>query len=219
MTDQSVIMNHTAEDRPKSRPATATAGPEGDKKSRILDSARQLLVKRGFQDIAMDDVAREAGVAKGTLFLYYKNKDELLSAVFAALVDQLGAEFEVLLASGLQGRELLHETVRVILAHFDRNQDFMSQFSAGRFPACGARSCERLMEKFVENNRRLSRILAASLPELGGKPKELSYESFALLGLCRGAMLDKLIAKSHGNLAGQADKVLRFFLNGVKGAA
>ncbi len=202
MTDQSVIMN---------------AAPPEDKKSRILDSARQLLVKRGFQDIAMDDVAREAGVAKGTLFLYYKNKDELLSAVFAALVDQLGAEFDGLIASSLQGRDLLQETVRVILAHFDRNQDFMSQFSAGRFPACGARSCERLMEKFVANNLRLSRILAASLPELGGKPKDLSYEAFALLGLCRSAMLDKLMGKSRGSLTGHTGRVVEFFLNGAKG--
>ena len=52
-------------------------------------------------------------------------------------------------------------TVRAILAHHDRNRDFMSQFGAGRFPACSARSAERLMDKFRENNRRVMRILKA----------------------------------------------------------
>jgi len=51
-----------------------------DKKVLILDAARRLLIGRGFQDLALDDIAREAGVAKGTLFLYYKSKDELFTA-------------------------------------------------------------------------------------------------------------------------------------------
>jgi len=36
-----------------------------DKKVLILDAARRLLIGRGFQDLALDDIAREAGVAKG----------------------------------------------------------------------------------------------------------------------------------------------------------
>jgi AcrR family transcriptional regulator len=203
MTDQSVIMNATAAET---------------KKTRILDSARQLLIKRGFQDITMDDAAREAGVAKGTLFLYYKTKDELLSAVYADLVDQLGSSFDNILASGLRGDALLTETARVILVHFDRNRDFMSQFGAGRFPACGARSCERLMDKFRENNLRLCRILSLAFPHPARKPRAFDYEAFAFFGLCRGAMLEKLAAKSGAPLADQTRKVINFFLNGARGA-
>ncbi|MDE1977667.1 MAG: TetR/AcrR family transcriptional regulator, partial [Elusimicrobia bacterium] len=85
------------------------------KKRRILSSACRLLVKHGFQDISLDEVARSAGVAKGTLFLHYKNKSDLFSAVFADMVDRLGDELEKIVASGCRGRALLDETVRVIL--------------------------------------------------------------------------------------------------------
>ena len=187
------------------------------KKTAILNAARRLLVLRGFQDLTMDEIAREAGVAKGTLFLYYKSKDELFSAAFGDLADHLGRKFDEVLSSDLRGQARLAETVRVILAHLDRNRDFMSHFGAGKFPACGARSSERLMDKFRENNRRVTRIL--KLCERDGvlAPGDFVYESAALFGLCRSAMLERLMRGSDGPLVGQADKVLRFFLHGAKG--
>jgi len=51
------------------------------------------------------------------------------------------------------------------------------------------------------------------------QPSDFVYESAALFGLCRSAMLEKLMRRSDGPLADQADKVLRFFLHGAKGKA
>jgi len=187
------------------------------KKAAILDSARRLLVERGFQNLTMDEVAGEAGVAKGTLFLYYKSKDELFSAAFGELADQLGRRLDDVLDSDLRGQPRLTEAVRVILAHLDRNRDFMSHFGAGKFPACGARSSERLMDKFRENNRRVTRILKTCARDGVLGPGDFVYESAALFGLCRSAMLEKLMRRSDGPVMDQADKVLRFFLHGAKG--
>lgn len=187
------------------------------KRISILDAARRLLVRRGFQNITMDEVAREAGVAKGTLFLYYKSKDELFSSAFGDLADQLGRQLDEVLAADLEGAGPLTEAVRVILAHLDRNRDFMSHFGAGKFPACGKRSSERLVDKFRENNRRVGRILGLCARHGVLAPGDFVYESAALFGLCRSAMMEKLMRGSDGPVAEQADKVLGFFLNGAKG--
>jgi AcrR family transcriptional regulator len=187
------------------------------KRRLILDAARSLLVAQGFQDIVLDDVARKAGVAKGTLFLYYKSKDELFSAAFGDLADQLACRLDEVLAAGRRGQATLSETVRVILVHLERNHDFMVHFGAGKFPACGARSSERLMDKYRENNRRLTRILELCARDGILTPSDFVYESAALFGLCRSVMLERLMRKSDGPLVKQADKVLRFFLHGAKG--
>jgi len=189
------------------------------KKEAILAATRRLLIARGFQDLALDEVARAAGVAKGTLFLYYRSKDALFSAAIGDLVDQLGRRLDELLASELRGRGLLAGTVRAILSHHDRNRDFMSHFGAGRFPACGARSAERLMDKFRENGRRVARILRRCAENGLIPPGDFVYETAALFGLCRSAMLAKLMRGCDGSLADQADKVLRFFLHGARGKA
>ncbi len=52
--------------------------------SELLDAAIDLFVERGFSGTRLDDVAAKAGVSKGTLYLYYKNKVELLKAVVRA---------------------------------------------------------------------------------------------------------------------------------------
>ena len=202
MTNQSVIM----------KPVDIAA-----KSSAILDSARRLLVARGFQDLTLDEIAREAGVAKGTLFLYYKSKEELFSAAFGDLADQLGRRLDEVLDSGACGRNLLAAAVRAILEHLDRNHDFMSHFGAGKFPACGARSSERLTDKFRENNRRLVCILQRCAADKVLEPGDFVYESAAIFGLCRSAMLERLMRRSDEPMMDQADKVLRFFLHGAKG--
>jgi AcrR family transcriptional regulator len=59
-----------------------------DKRNRILDAAQNLFLRYGVKRTALDDVVREAGIAKGTLYLYFDSKD----ALFAAVAEQLCAE-------------------------------------------------------------------------------------------------------------------------------
>lgn len=47
----------------------------------LLDAALDLFVERGFAATRLDDVAKQAGVSKGTLYLYFANKEELFKAV------------------------------------------------------------------------------------------------------------------------------------------
>jgi AcrR family transcriptional regulator len=60
----------------------------------IMESASRLFFELGYQEASMDDIAREIGVTKGTLYLYFKNKEELLYEVckknLKLLEDSLG---------------------------------------------------------------------------------------------------------------------------------
>jgi AcrR family transcriptional regulator len=60
------------------------AEDDNAKRRQIVDGARQVFLARGFDAASMADIAREAGVSKGTLYVYFKNKEEL----FAAIVQQ-----------------------------------------------------------------------------------------------------------------------------------
>ncbi len=64
----------------------ASAGK--DKRTRILDAAQRLFLLYVVKRTALDDVVREAGIAKGTLYLYFDSKD----ALFAAIAERLCAE-------------------------------------------------------------------------------------------------------------------------------
>lgn len=186
-----------------------------DKQKLILTAARSMLVESGFQDVTLDDIARRAGVAKGTLFLYYKNKDELFTAAFGDLVDQLGANLEIVEASPLSGRALLEDAVRVVLEHFDAHKDFMAQFGAGRFPGCKDSSCGKLIGRMTANVDRVARILKRCSEDKLIAPRDLdSYAAF-LFGLCRSSILFGAMKKSSKPIAARRDQVVDMFLNGA----
>ena len=196
-------------------PTVKTVVRDPDSKKRlILAAARTLLVKRGFQDLAMDDIAREAGVAKGTLFLHYKSKDELFTAVFADLVDGLGLELDALPKTGVEGKDLLIATARVVLTHFDHSRDFMAQAGTGKFPGCGDKSCAKLVDKFRANHDRMAAIIKSASKDGGRSVKDMSFAVGAFFSLCRTLTMRKVIEGHDRPLEKEAEKVVGFFLDG-----
>lgn len=188
-----------------SKPAPA----KEQKQTRILEAARALLVQRGFQDVALDDVARKAGVAKGTLFLYYKDKEDLFRAAFSDLVDRLGAQLEAVRSSPLEGRALLEDAARIVLEHFDSNKDFVVH---GRFPGCGNSASSRLRDKMVKNLD----VLAAIVERSGlARASDLDQSAAFLFGLCRSAILYNHMKKTTKPLATRRVQVVEMFLHGA----
>jgi AcrR family transcriptional regulator len=61
------------------RPADGTE--DSAKWRQIVEGARKVFLSRGFDAASMGDIAKEAGVSKGTLYVYFKDKDELFAAI------------------------------------------------------------------------------------------------------------------------------------------
>ena len=59
--------------------ARATAG---DKREAILRAATKVFAQNGYFNSKVADIAREAGVADGTVYLYFKSKEEILRSIF-----------------------------------------------------------------------------------------------------------------------------------------
>ena len=69
--------------------------PDPDKPQQIIDAAVRVFARSGYYNSRVSDIAREAGIASGTIYLYFKTKDEILVTLFrekmAAFVGQLRA--------------------------------------------------------------------------------------------------------------------------------
>ncbi len=64
-------------------------GSTPDKRDRILKAAIKVFAKNGFYATRVSDIARAAGVADGTIYLYFKNKEDVLITIFAEGIGQL----------------------------------------------------------------------------------------------------------------------------------
>ena len=77
--------------RPKRIPARPGGNGRrgGDKRERILRAAVKVFARNGFHATRVSEVAKAAGVADGTIYLYFKSKDELLVSLFEDRVERL----------------------------------------------------------------------------------------------------------------------------------
>jgi TetR/AcrR family fatty acid metabolism transcriptional regulator len=121
----------------------------GDKRQRILDAAVRVFAKKGFHATRVSEVAKAAGVADGTIYLYFESKDELLVSLFEDRVQKLLAFLAAELPGAptasdrlrriielqlglLEGERDLAEVVTVILR---QSTKLMKEFAAPKFTA------------------------------------------------------------------------------------
>jgi AcrR family transcriptional regulator len=90
-----------------------------DKRQRILEAARQRFRYYGVRKTTMQEIARDAGVAVGTLYLYYKNKDDLLVAVTEEYVVRHRLQAEAILTCDAPAADKLR---RYVLDRFRASQ-------------------------------------------------------------------------------------------------
>jgi AcrR family transcriptional regulator len=75
------------------------SGRHGNRRDELVEAAAAVFARNGVAATTVDDVVREAGVAKGTFYLYFTTKDEVVTAVAERLVEVVGAVMERSLAA------------------------------------------------------------------------------------------------------------------------
>ena len=78
-----------------------------ERKDQIMNAAEEVFSKKGFSDARMDDIAGETGLSKGTLYLYYKSKDDLIIAILDRIFQREFKAFENIDLSKISASEAI----------------------------------------------------------------------------------------------------------------
>lgn len=105
------------------------------KKNGLMSAAVRVLSREGVSGLTMDDVAMEAGVAKGTLYVYFKNKQDLLKELVETATAPMVEELTAILESNASPQARLISMTQRHLAYFDDNRDFFRIFVHDRMTA------------------------------------------------------------------------------------
>ena len=127
----------------KSRRVKAEKGPprrheqKAQRQEAILQAGFEVFAANGYEATRIDDVARQAGIAKGTIYLYFRNKEQLFRAVVRSLPQK---RFDAI-AGGFKGtaEQLLRELLSRMYSQIVRNDKVCSIVrlliaESGRFP-------------------------------------------------------------------------------------
>src|SRR5437667_8376350 len=108
----------------KTRPEAAS----GAKREVILRAAIDVFADRGYFNAQVADVARAAGVAAGTVYLYFRSKDDLLVSIFEKTMREALAEGRAAAADLNEPRERLRRFARLHLARLGRDRSLAVVF-------------------------------------------------------------------------------------------
>ncbi len=120
---------------------------------RILDAAVEVIAERGYFHSPVNAIARRAGVADGTIYLYFKSKDEVLRAAIDMAFDQFSRQMEEAFETLRGPREQLEYIAQ---AHMDRHASMAIHMQREVRPFLGE-SSQRHLAKYIEMVREVIR--------------------------------------------------------------
>ena len=189
--------------------------PVADKREAILRAATRTFARNGYFNSKVADIASAAGVADGTVYLYFKSKEEILHSIFDRGVDNAITEARQQLEAISDPREKLRRIAHLHLERLGADRDlavvfqvelrastkFMEEFSAAGF----AEYLGLIRSTFEEGQR-----AGVFRTELNAK-----VVSKILFGALDEMATNWILSQRRYKLAPMADQVLDIFLNGV----
>lgn len=188
---------------------------KAEKRQAILDGAVRVFAEKGFFNATVAEVARAAGVADGTIYLYFKSKDELLLEVFDDKMRLLCESARAAIAQAKTASEALHEVARLHLSAVETNPADASVLIVElRQSSAFVRDAEK--PRLVEYLDLIGSVVRRGQEE-GEFRREVHPATFkrALFGALDEIALGWLLARRKFDLARTADEVAEMFVRGL----
>ncbi|GAC1396248.1 MAG: TetR/AcrR family transcriptional regulator C-terminal domain-containing protein [Pyrinomonadaceae bacterium] len=187
----------------------------GDKRAVILRAATEVFARNGYFNSKVADIARVAGIADGTVYLYFKSKEEILHSIFERSVAEAITEARKLLAGIEDPCEKLRRIAHLHLERLGADRDLAIVFQVElrgstkfmeTFSAAGLAEYLRLIRETFEEGQRAGIFRA----ELNAK-----VVAKILFGALDEMATNWILSKRRYKLPPMAEMVLDIFLHGV----
>lgn len=189
---------------------------KAEKKQRIQDAAIHVLARNGYYGTTVSQIAREAGVADGTLYLYFENKDDLLLKIIDELTAGFIAEGKPILEATNSPMERLerfaelhlrslsadHDLACIFQIELRHNTRFLKTFSETRM-----RTYFSILEGIIVEAQEQGMVRAEIDPRLTAK---------LLFGALDELVTNWLLSKRDYDLTTLAGPTLDIILNGIR---
>ena len=187
-----------------------------DKRDAILRAATKVFAQHGYFQSQVADVARVAGVAAGTVYLYFKGKDDLLVSIFERSMREVLAEGRDAVHGVADPAERLRVLAHLHLDRLGRDKDLAVVFQVELRQS--VKFMERFSESFLQDYFKLIREAIADGQQRGAFRKDISATTATKIffGALDEMATNWVLSRRKYDLSAEADAVVDLFINGVK---
>jgi len=182
----------------------------------ILAAARKVFAGSGFSEATMDGIASAAGIAKGTVYLYFSSKKDIyLAALKQGLIelrDRTRANMQA--ANGVHER--LRAFVRTRLEYAEANRDFIKIYHSefGNFTNAAAHDSE-FQQLYLAQARELEKILHSAMESGEIRRMRSDFTAFIIYDMVKGVMTQRLLEWSSAPLEEDIELLSELIWKGI----
>src|SRR5690349_190388 len=193
----------------------AATRTQPDKREAILRAAVKVFARAGYFNSKVADIAREAGIADGTVYLYFKSKDEILHSVFDRAMEEFISEGRRELEAIEKPEDRLRKIAELHLERLGADRDLAVVFQVElrgstkfmeEFSAAGFAEYLDIIRANIEDGQKAGEFRADVKPIVAAK---------MLYGALDEMVTNWVLSKKRYPLAPLADEVLKVFLGGL----
>jgi AcrR family transcriptional regulator len=185
----------------------------------ILAAAEQIIVEQGMDGVCIGDIASRAGVAVGTLYNHFRDREALLGALMgqrrAELLVRVEASLEAGRGGGFEAR--LSALANSFFAHFDEHRELLRILleQQGDCPAAAKAARER-----DPLHARVEQLMKVGLRDSAlDRAQSASFYASLFMGMVKACLLELSGGARQKNGEPPAEVVTRIFLQGARGRA
>ena len=184
----------------------------------ILDATCRVVARHGFQGATVERVAEEAEIAKGTVYLYFQNKDELFTAAVEQGIQSFTSQVRDQVTEALTPIEKLQRLIEVSLELSDTHRDFFKTLLLERnFLAASPNHPEaaHMLDLYLAHIRFMEEIIQDGVRVGIFRAHNVEASAFALNEAIRGCFQQRALGLTARPVTEDASILLDLFFNGV----
>ena len=172
------------------------------RRDQILAAAHGVFASRGFKEATVGDIADAAGIAKGTLYLYFKSKDEIYWAALHRGLDELHALTRTALERAAGPRDKLHAFIDTKVRFFDADREFFSIYFAefGNVSPHHLPAQQPFLQRYMEQVALLDATLQQAAAAGIVRASVLNGLGYSILALTASVIARRLRGWSHSSI-------------------
>jgi AcrR family transcriptional regulator len=186
----------------------------------IQEATLRVIARKGMAAATMQEIADEAGVAKGTIYLYFRDRDALVEKTFESAMAQLRERIDKALELNVPLEEKLRAMFGAQLAFFRENREFFRLYLSLRMPEGPPdrqrrqkRNCQPQYRARVE---KFAGVLEQAMAR--GEIRRMDAERLALFIMegSTAVILERLTEESPPSEESDVESIVSFVLDGIR---
>jgi AcrR family transcriptional regulator len=187
------------------------------RRDQILSAAHGVFAGRGYREATVGDIAEAAGIAKGTLYLYFKSKDAIYWAALHRGLDQLHALTRTAIDRAVHPRDKLLAFVDTKVRFFDEDREFFSIYFAefGNVVPQHVPAQKAFLRRYLAQAAMLDDAFAAAAEAGLVRPSQTEGLGFAVLAITHSVISRRLRGWSKNTLEQDVRVAVDLLWNGL----